>query len=362
MNQRYLYILYFICLSATAFAGQEPGVTPAVNVEFVTPIFNTQPRIFVGTVEGAETVNIVARISGALEKVNFREGGTVQAGDVLFEIEDTVYAANVRVAEALIKQSEADYDLAFKEHERSKELLASKAIAAQTFDTTLATMNLNRAKLEEAKANLVLAQHDLDHCRVTSPISGRIGEKMFSEGNYITPSVGTLATVVQYQPIKVRFSISEDELFTYFSGREYKNHVNLSIIRANGEPYQGTVELDFIDNLVDSRTDTITLHLVCDNAGDQLLPGGFVRVQLAERYEQPLPSVLTSAIMTDGSHYFVYAVGDDNTVERREIIVGDLVGRRQAVVNGLQIGERVVVGGLNKIVPGVTVNPVMVQE
>lgn len=238
-------LLVFLAVWAPLFAasaGQDPRRTiPSVSVEVVTTLDTSQPKTFVGAVEGAEAVAIVARVSGTLLKANFREGGLVRPGDVLYEIEDTVYSAKVDVAKALIEQSEADYELAIKEHERSAGLLQSKAIPEQTFDMTLSTQKLKKAKLDKAKASLILAQHDLEHCRIVSPISGRIGEKMYSEGNYITPTLGVLATVVQYQPIKVRLSMSERDFFLYFSSHDQLRNVHLTIARANGERYTGKV-------------------------------------------------------------------------------------------------------------------------
>ena len=361
--------VFLLLLSPVAAGGTPPGGTPpgggpppAVSVEQVQLLRMSDPKTYVGTVAGSETVAIVPRVSGTLWKASFKEGGMVAKGDVLFEIEDTVYQANVRVAEALIQQAEADLALAKKEHERSTELLKSKAISTQTFDTTYATQLLKEARIEEAKANLVLARHNLDYCRITSPISGRIGEKLYSEGNYITPSTGTLATIVQYQPIKVQFSVSESDFFKYFNGHEELGNVDLSIVRANGRLYEGEANIDFVDNMVDRRTDTITITLECDNPRDQLLPGGFVQVQVSEKYETPLPAIALSAIMSDGANHYVYVLDGNDVVERRVIQVGDVANRYQVVRAGLAPGERVVVGGMNKVRPGAKVNPVQADN
>lgn len=358
-----LFMMFAMSVAVPAGQGGPPGgPPPAVSVDEVRTLEASEPKIYVGTVSGSETVAIVPRVSGTLWKVDFKEGGMVNEGDVLFEIEDTVYKANVSVAKALIQQAEADLELAVKEHERSVELLKKKAISAQTHDTTLATQLLKAAKVDEAKANLILNQHNLDYCRIVSPISGRIGEKLYSEGNYITPSVGTLATVVKYQPCKVQFSISESDFFRYFSKRDELGNVRLSIVRANGLEYEGSAAIDFVDNLVDRRTDTITVTLVCDNPDDQLLPGGFVQVRLAEKYEGQVPAISLSAIMTDGTNHYVYVVADGDVVERRVVVIGDVVGFSQTIREGLKPGERVLVGGMNKIVPGMKVTPVPAAE
>lgn len=355
-----LIALCFAMSSPACAAEGGPGapVVPAVSVEAVRSLTQSDPKVFVGTVSGMETVGIVPRVSGTLWKVAFNEGAIVQEGDVLFEIEDTVYKANVLVAEALIQQAEADLELAKKDHERNTELLKSRAISTQAYDTTLATQLLKEAKVEEAKANLILKQHDLDYCRILSPITGRIGEKAYSEGNYITPSSGVLATVVRYQPCKVQFSVSESDFFRYFNGHSEVNGVDLAIIRANGKKYTGASRIDFVDNIVDRQTDTLMISLECDNPADQLLPGGFVQVLLSEKYAAPIPAISLSALMTDGGSHYVYVVAADDTVERRTVEIGDVVDRYQAVRSGLEPGERVIVGGINKVRPGMKVRPV----
>lgn len=359
-----LFFTLFFGVSSAVPAGDGPGaaILPAVSVEQVRLLDRSDPKVFVGTVTGSETVAIVPRVSGTLWKVAFKEGTMVGEGDVLFEIEDTVYKANLEVAEAVIEQAEAELELAKKDHERNTELLKSRAISTQSFDTSLATQRLKEAKVAEARANLILKRHDLDYCRIVSPITGRIGENLYSEGNYITPAVGTMATVVAYRPSEVRFSISESDFFSYFGDYEEPREVDLSIIRANGELYEGGTRISFIDNMVDRQTDTLMISLECDNPNGQLLPGGFVQVRLYERYETPVAAVALSALMTDGSNHFVYVVGANDVVERRVVRIGDVVGRNQSILSGLEPGETVVVGGMNKIAVGAKVAPVFVSQ
>ncbi len=356
-------LIAILCLLySNILAGENASnasLLPAVNVEMVRTIDKSEPKTYIGAVSGSEAVDIVARISGTLGNGAFTEGALVNKDDVLFEIEDTVYMANVKVAEALIKQAEANLILAIKDHERNTNLLQEKAISTQTFDTTFSARLLQEARVEEAKANLILRQHDLEYCRLLSPITGRIGEKLYSEGNYITPALGVLATVVQCQPIKVQFSMSESDYFRYFRNHDELGNVDLTIIRANGERYSGSIQVDFVDNIVDRRTDTIMISLECDNPQDQLLPGGFVQVQLAEKYENPSPAVALSAFMTDGIRHYVYIVSSGDVVERRVVEIGDVVGKYQTVHKGLEAGERVVVGGMNKVTPGTKIKPVI---
>lgn len=361
MKSQFLLIAAFLAMLPLSFSVAGDAQPPAVAVASVSAIDASEPKTYIGTVAGADAVDIVARVSGTLWTVAFEEGGVVNKGDVLFEIEDHIYRATVHAAQAQVKQAEANLELAHKEHTRNTNLLNSNAISAQTFDNTDATVALREAQLDEAEANLALKTIDLEYCRIKAPMSGRIGEKKFSEGNYITPASGTLATIVQYQPVKVRFSMSESDYFRHFTNHNQLRDSEIAVIRANGERYTGVNIVDYVDNSVDRKTDTIMISLLCDNPEDQLLPGGFVEVRVAEKYGAPTPAVPLAAVMTDGTNHYVYVVDNDDVVQRREIRAGDVVGRHQTVVSGLRPGERVVSGGMNKTAPGMKIRPVAAE-
>lgn len=338
-----------------------PKVLPAVRVEQVGTLESTQPKNYVGTVRGKETVNVVPRVSGYLEKVAFQEGASVKKGDLLFEIEDKVYSINVKVAESVVKQIEAEIELAKRDLERTKTLRGQNVATEQEMDQARRTISLQEAKLDEAKANLEQMQNDLSYTKIYSPLSGRIGEKLFSEGNYITPNSGILATVVQYDPIRVKFSLSEADYLSFLQKPGAMERTQIEILCADNTPYDGEYKMEFLDNIVDKGTGTITLFLECDNEDRQLLPGGYVKVALSERFEQPMPAVNVTALMNDGSKHYVFVLNQEDKVERRDIVTGKQVYDRQIVLSGLEPGEKVVVGGLNKIRSGDTVKPVMTE-
>lgn len=346
---------------APVWAQAPPAVLPAVRVEQIDTLESSQPKNYVGTVRGKETVNIVPRVSGYLEKVAFQEGAMVKKGDLLFEIEDRVYSINVKVGESVVRQIEAEIELAKRDMERTKTLHEQNVMTDQEMDQARRTIALQEAKLDEAKASLEQMKNDLSYTKVYSPLTGRIGEKLFSEGNYITPGSGVLATIVQYDPIRVKFSLSEADYLAFLQKAGAMDRTRIEILCADNSPYEGDYRMDFLDNIVDSKTGTITLFLECDNEDRQLLPGGYVKVALSERFERPLPSVNVTALMTDGSKHYVFVLGSQDKVERRDIEIGKQVYDRQVVLSGLEPGETVVVGGLNKIRSGDTVRPVHVE-
>ncbi len=361
-------LLVFTVLIALFFSpakgpaqGQDKS-PPSVRVEVVGILSASQPKYYVGAVTAKETVAIVPRVSGFLKKIAFQEGSTVQKGDLLFEIEDTVYEMNVQVAKSVIDQIEAEIDLAEKDLERMTTLRSGHVVAEQELDAAKRNHALQKAKLDEAKAKLALAENDLSYTKIWSPLTGRIGAKQFSEGNYITTTSGVLATIVQYDPISVRILLSEMDFMQFFQANGEAADAEIVILRADGRPYTGNFKIDFFDNLVDHSEGTIAAYLLCDNPEAQLLPGGFAKVSLAEKFKEPIPAVNVASVMTDGKRHYVYVLGADNTVRRRDITVGPLVFDRYGIADGLVAGEQVVVGGANKVSPGVKVNPVMPKD
>lgn len=330
-----------------------------VRVEAVETVTDSQPESILAVVDAKETVTLVPRVSGYLTRVAFREGSTVEKGDLLFEIEDTVYLMNVKVAESVVRQIEAEIELAEKDLERITTLHRDGVATDQELDQTQRTINLQKAKLDEAKATLGLAENDLSYTKIHAPLTGRIGAKQYSEGNYLTLTSGTLATIMQYDPITVVFTLSETKYIRYFLEAEsQEKEPRLQILRTDDKPYTGEFKIDFADNLVDRDTGTIAIHLICPNAGNQLLPGGWCRVQLSEHFHKPVPAVPVAAVMTDGDRHYVYLVAAGNRIERRNVVLGEQVFVRYIVREGLRPGDQVVVGGLNKVVPGDVVRPV----
>lgn len=334
---------------------------PSVRVEEVGLIDSSQPKPYVGFVEAKETVVLVPRVSGYLEKIAFQEGEIVQKDDLLFEIEERTYEINVQAAKSVIKQIEAEIALAKRSYERSSSLHQNRVISEQELDEAQRTISLQEARLDEAKAKLAQAETDLSYTKIFAPLTGKIGAKHISEGNYLTPGSGTLASIVQYDPITVRFAVSETDFIKYLkNGTGDLRKTNIEILRVDGERYTGEFEIDFTDNV--AANGTLMVYLLCGNADNQLLPGGFTRVKLSEQFQEPLPAVNVSALMTDGAHHYVYVLDGENQVRRRDVEKGLQVDNMQVITSGLTPGEHVLVGGLNKVAPGSKVQPVYKEK
>lgn len=355
------------------------AIPPRVLTDTVVGRNPTIYRKYNGQFEPIEKVTSLARISGILEKINFQEGDMVEAGQVLFEIEDVRYHAAVKAAQSRIDVIKAKIKYAQNTYERNKVLTEQKAVAVDTAENTLSVLEGFQAELLGAEASLTLAEEDLKYTRINTPLKGRVGRVNYTEGNYITPQSGVLVTVVQIDPIYVRFSMSERD-FTSMYGTldKLKETAVLSIQLASGEYYHGKGRIAFIDNQIKSRTDTINVWAEYENPQGVLNPGGLATVLLARTESEAKPAVKLSAVMFDRQGHFVYTtemksfeekdregnVTGSHTgtaVVRRNVTLGAADGEYQTIESGLTVGEVVIVDGTHKAVPGDEITPVPVE-
>lgn len=337
-------------MAAIGFAQGRPA--PVVGVEKPVEVKESEPKSYVGVLKASERVSVTAQVAGKIWKQNFREGGRVEKGQTLFEIEDTVYKANLATAKANLKRLEAQLALAEKEVVRYKKALEKKGVSENDYDRAVNSRAVTLADIETAKARIALAENDMVYTKVLSPISGTIGETKIRVGNNVSPQTGELVSIVQSDPIDIQFALSESDFYRSFDGRTLRGNVRLEVRRADGEAVDREISVDFVDNQVDRATDTIMVQLVADNADGMLVPGGYAKVLLTEKFEPAKIAVKVSAVMFEGEKRFVYVVGDDDVAERREIKTGVQIGDLQLVESGLSADERVVVTGIHKVIAG----------
>ena len=337
-------------MAAIGFAQGRPA--PVVGVEKPVEVKEGEPKSYVGMLKASERVSVTAQVAGKIWKQNFREGGRVEKGQTLFEIEDTVYKANLATAKANLKRLEAQLALAEKEVVRYKKALEKKGVSENDYDRAVNARDVTLADIETAKARIALAENDMVYTKVLSPISGTVGETKIRVGNNVSPQTGALVSIVQSDPIDIQFALSESDFYRSFDGRTLKGNVRLEVRRADGEAVDRKISVDFVDNQVDRATDTIMVQLVAGNADGMLVPGGYAKVLLTEKFEPAKIAVKVSAVMFEGEKRFVYVVGDDDVAERREIKTGVQIGDLQLVESGLSADERVVVTGIHKVIAG----------
>lgn len=353
--------------SAAGPPGPGEGAPPLVTVAPVTLQDVNPPVEYVGHVEPIQVVDIRARVEGFLEQVNFREGNFVQAGDLLYVIEQDLYQAKVDADRARVAQAQAALTRA-RQYLKRVQTVRSGGVSATDIDNAVAEELGARAQLQEAQATLERSELDLGYTTLKAPISGRIGRTAFTRGNLVGPTSGPLARIVQLNPIRVVYSISENDLSAVHSAlkdadQRRKNALLVPRIRlADGEVYNGAGKIDFVNNEVDPSTGTIAVRAVFDNPDGLLLPGQYATVLVSRSKPKVLPVVPQSAVQEDREGPYVLVVDDQSRVIQRRIKTGPFVGSHWAIESGLAKGEMIIVQGVQKVHPGQTVKTTMATQ
>ena len=351
-------------IAGPAGPGRPP---PLVTVALVTEQDVNPPTEYVGHVEAIQSVDLRARVEGFLEKVNFREGSDVQAGELLYVIEQAPYQARVNADKALVAQAEAILTKARQYLKRAR-TVRSGGLSATDLDNAVAEELRARAHLEQAKANLQIAQINLGYTSITAPISGRIGRTAFTRGNLVNPGSGPLARIVQIDPTRVVFSISENDLVAIKAclkdtAKDKKHPMLVPRIKLPGGQILKTGgRVDFVDNTVDAGTGTIAVRALFKNPGGTLLPGQYVTILVSRSEPKSMMVVPQSAVLEDHDGRYVLLVDDQNRVAMRRIQTGPVVGINWAIKSGLAVNEKVIVEGVQKTRPGQQVKTTTADE
>lgn len=403
---RLVKTLFFSCaaLSGASLAAQ--GAPPAVTVTEVIELQETGIRTYIGRLDAMEDVTLPARVSGKIMKYHFKEGDFVKKGDLLIELEDDTYVAavasaaaqlsqadaQIKQAEAQIKQAQAQIKQAhaqvkqaeanlkyakdaFDRADKLREVDAEKAHDAAVRDLNLAEAqksaaegalaaanaakaaaegNLAAAHAAKASAAAALknAQINLSYTKITAPFDGKIGKTTYSVGNYVTPSSGSLAQLTQFDPIYVKFAISEPDLIRGFGTVEaLKKDALVRIKLSDNSLYAATATITITDNKIDQSTGTLMLWAKIDNKDLRLTPGAVVEVLLSRKVQEKKPAVPISAIQISPKGQFVYVLNPaNNQVFATPVVPGEIIGGMQ-IVNGLTPGQIIVIDGMHKIIP-----------
>ncbi|WP_447555651.1 efflux RND transporter periplasmic adaptor subunit [Vreelandella sp. EE22] len=309
-----------------------------------------------------DEVTLVARVDGALEERHFQPGQMVEEGDALYTIEPDRYQAAVNQREADLQSARAQFSRAQRDAQRFEQLLSQNSVSRQQYDQAISEQRVAQANVAQAEAALSNANLDLDYSNVTAPVSGLISLSQINLGNVVT--AGTeLATITPLDPLEVRFQLPQRDAF------ELRRQLNdsdtnstivarLSIPGLSGsEGAELEGELDFLGSRVDSGTSTVQASATFANPDGAVLPGQFVRVRLdgLKRYNViAVPEIAaTQGLM--GPQVFV--VDEDNKARERTVQLGDVAGPWQIILDGLEEGERVIVGDPAGIEPGMTIDP-----
>ena len=365
MNPRSVRV-WLVCsflLLPSAARADEPAAKPP-EVLVVHPVARRVADYadFTGRTEAAARVELRARVTGYLLKATFQEGSEVKEGESLFEIDPRPYRAELDRAEAGLMQAEARLKVAEANHQRIKALAARGTAGPEEVDKVTAERAEAAAGVQAARASRESARLNVDFTHVRAPIAGRIGRRLVDPGNLVKADETVLASIVNRDPMYAYFDIDERTFLRLrraaLDARGKAEKMPVAIALADEKDFPRRGEVNFTDIQVNADTGTLRMRAVLPNKDGLLLPGMFVRVRLtlgAPRDVLLVPS--ESLMVTDGAR-FVYVVNDKDTIEQRTVEVGAEQEGKRIVTRGLKTEDRVVVGRLQRLRPGMTVRPV----
>ena len=340
-------------------SAQAPAAMPAVPVTVQEAVPARIPATIeaVGQTEGAREIEVRARVGGILQKRVYEEGAAVRAGQVLFQIDRAPFEIALAQARAALAEQRAKLQQAEREAVRLKDLIEQRAISQREYDDATSNSALARAALQGAKAKIREAELNLSYTTVTAPVSGLSGRAARSEGALVdTTANSLLTTIVQANPMWVRFSVADVDLAKLRTvGASQDPFKEISLILPDGKPYAGKGKLNFTANQVDTQLSTVQLRATFENTDAKLLPGQFVRVRLVTGERDGVFLVPQSAVQQGDRGAFVYVVGKESKAEMRPVQTGEWQGSNWVILSGLQAGERVILDNLLKVRPGATI-------
>lgn len=332
------------------------GRTGARTVPVVTSVARTRDiNVYLnglGTVTAFQSVTMRSRVEGELIKVNFTEGQMVKEGDVLAEIDPRPYEVQLKQAQGQLMRDEATHNAGELTLKRYKQLLTTKTITAQEVDEQTAVVQQSAGTIETDRGLVDNAKLQLTYCKITAPISGRIGLRLVDKGNIVRANDLTgLAVITQLQPISLVFSIPQDEIVRLQAKQNAGKTLTVFAFDRDLKVKIATGTLGAVDNQVDPMTGTVKLKAVFDNKDNALFPNQFVNARLLLDTISNAIVVPTAAIQRGPNGPFVYVVKEDSTVDIRMVEPGQAEGADSEIKKGLATGDVVVTEGLDKLQP-----------
>jgi multidrug efflux system membrane fusion protein len=316
----------------------------------------------IGTVEPIATVLVTSRIDSQVMQVHVADGQTVQAGDLLFTLDEKPAKAAVALAQANLAKDEADRDQTAADVERDEPLVKTGAVSRQAYDLAVAASKRTEAMVAADQASLDQARLTQSYAQIRAPITGRLGVVSVTAGNLVkanttnsnanSGAVTSLVTITQMTPIRIAFTVPERNLDAVRAAMTSPTPPKVEAFDSDGQRRIAIGQLTFIDSTVDTKSGTIPLKATFDNAASALWPGQFVRVSLQLGTQDNAVTVPTVALQAGQDGAFVFVAKPDNTVEVRQVTVARTVGDTAVVAQGLTPGEKVVTEGQLRLMQG----------
>ena len=335
-----------------------PAQTPSVSVMPVAERAYNLPERFVAHAEPVQEVELLPQVDGYIKEILFKEGDIVKAGDVLYVLDGERYEAIVNQRRADLAAAEAEERRSVRYWERMRKADA-RGVTELERDNAEAGAQSAKAAVMQAKANLIVAEYDLKKTRVVAPISGQIGKTSAHVGDYVSPSKGALARIVQVDPMRVSFPLTDRAYVSWRNARlkgkapDYR----MRLVLPDGSEYSREGKWAFDDNTMSKETATIIMRLEFPNPDRLLVPNTYVTLLVDDRSPPNIPCVPQQAVMDlPTGDRAVWVMRDDKTVEQRVISAGEMSKGFVPVYKGVATGENVVISGIAKLVTGMSVS------
>ncbi len=371
------------CLLAGCGEGQKQAAAPPPKVTVANPIKHTivDQDEYVGRFVPVDVVEVRARVSGYLDKINFTDGQIVKQGDLLFTIDKRPFQNTLDQARANLETAKSNVAFTQSDLARGQQLVRERTISEQIYEQRAQAFRNAQASVAANEAMVRQAELDLEYTEPRAPITGRIGDRRVTQGNLVTGGAGgnttLLATIVSIDPIRFEFTFDEGALLRYqrlASGSNEVGGLGGTAVRLkllDETDFSHAARMDFVDNVIDRATGTIRGRAQLSNANGLFTPGMFARVQVpasAPYQALMIPDAPASApyqalmipdaaIGSEQARKFVYVIDQDNVARLRYVTLGQLVDDLRVIKDGLSAGDRVVVNGLMRVRQGQKVTP-----
>ena len=371
MSRFWQCILTVVSLASIEPVWAQQPPPPAVGVAQVERKPITETSEFLGRVQAINRVDLSARVTAFLEKRLFTEGTEVREGDLLYQLEQGPFEADVQAKQAAVKQVEAQLRNADLTLDRAQQLLRTAAGTQATVDTAEASQQALSAQLLAARAQLRQSEINFAYTEIHAPINGKIGRTATTQGNVVTPTSGVLTTIVSQDPMYVVFSVSVRtvlDLRDRYADKGGARAVALHLKLPNGRAFAQTGQIDFSDNTIQAATDTLIVRGVFpnpvlpagkggDEGGRELFDNEFVTAYLEGVQQIEVLAAPRSAILSDQQGDYVYVVDAQNKAQRQKVTLGQSTPTVASVTSGLKEGDTIVVEGIQRVRPGQPVSP-----
>jgi multidrug efflux system membrane fusion protein len=333
----------------------EPHGFPPAPVTLAKAVAKDAPFALnaIGTVKGADSVQVKSRVDGHILKIHFKDGDPVKPGDLLFTIDPTTYRLTQAQAQATVLKNRATADQAAKDYDRYKQLVEQGVVSREEFENKLTALATARQSVAADQANAAVAGQNVKFASVTSPIEGRAGNALLDVGNLVSAAKDVLVVVNKIRPADVEFALPDRALADI---KRYSANATLTVLAAptgfENEPERG--RLTFYDNRIDPATGMFTLKARFGNESERLWPGQFVGVSLVLTTLKSVIQVPSTAVQTGPQGKFVFVVQEGKAVVR-PVVPGIQVDGFTVIEQGLAAGESVVVDGQLRLFPGAPV-------